>query len=163
MAHVATVQDVLSGRVQIAEGQVVVIGGGASGLETADFLSDKNIRVTVIEILDAAGRDILKGIGVCEALLSRLASKDVTILTGHRALSIVKDAVVVSDRPLIGGGKESRIPARNVVLALGMKPEDTLREAQTSGDGVWYRVGDCQSLGNAFDAIHQAFELAIKI
>ncbi len=163
MAHVATVQDVLSGRVQVAEGQVVVIGGGASGLETADFLSDKNIRVTVIEILDAAGRDILKGIGVREALLSRLASKNVAILTGHRALSIVKDAVVVSDRPLIGGGNESRIPARNVVLALGMKPEDTLREAQTSGDGVWYRVGDCQSLGNAFDAIHQAFELAIKI
>ena len=163
MAHVATVEDVLSGRVKVEEGLVVVIGGGASGLETADFLSDKNIRVTVLEMLDVPGRDILVGIGVREALLSRLASKNVTILTGHRALSIVKDAVIVSDRPLIGGGKESRIPARNVVLALGMKPEDTLRETQTNGEAVWYRVGDCQSVGNAFDAILQAFELAIKI
>ena len=162
-AHVATVHDALSGRVQVEEGPVVVIGGGASGLETADFLSDKNIKVTVIEMLDRPGRDILEGIGVREALLSRLTSKDVTILTGHRALSIVEDAVVVSDRPLIGGGKEIRIPAKNVVLALGMKSEDTLRGPQTRGDGVWYRVGDCQSIGNAFDAIHQAFELAIKI
>ena len=163
LAHVATVQDVLSGKIHVEEGPVVVIGGGASGLETADFLSDKNIKVMVIEMLDRPGHDILEGIGVREALLSRLTSKDVTILTGHRALSIVKDAVIISDRPLIGGGKEGRIPAKNVVLALGMRPEDSLRESRSMDDGVWYRIGDCQGIGNAFDAIHQAFELAIKI
>ena len=162
-AHVTSAQDVLAGTLAIEEDPVIVIGGGATGLETADYLSDKGSKVTVIEVLDSPGRDILQGIGVREALLSRLNSKGVAILTACKAVSISEDAVMVSDRPLIGGGKETRIPARSVVLALGMKPENTLAELEAPGKGVWHRVGDCECLGNAFDAIQNAFELGIKI
>jgi len=161
--HVRTVEEVLSEKVRIEEGPVVVIGGGASGLETADFLSDKGLKVTVVEMLDSPGRDIPEGVGVREFLLSRLTEKNVRILTGHRAIAILKDSVVVSERPLIGGGKESEIPAKNVVLALGMKPVDPFDGSEIPDKAIWYRVGDCQSPGNALDAIHQAFELAIKI
>lgn len=162
-ARVATGREVLAGRVQVQEGPVVVIGGGASGLETADHLSDRGIKVTVVEMLDSAGRDILEGIGVREALLSRLRRKNVAIITGHRAVAIDQDRVVISDRPLIGDGRETKIPARNVVLALGVKPRDTLDEVRGLNKALWYRAGDCQNPGNALDAIHQAFELAIKI
>jgi NADPH-dependent 2,4-dienoyl-CoA reductase/sulfur reductase-like enzyme len=162
-AHVLIAQDVLSGKVKIDEGPVVIAGGGPSGLDTADFLSDKGLKVTIVEMLDAVGRDILEGIGVREGLLDRLRSKDVTILTGHRVMAILVDTVLISDRPLIGGGKESQLPARVVVLALGMNTENELSEPGIKGKTVWYRVGDCLNPGNAFDAIDQAFELALSI
>lgn len=50
-----------------------------------------------------------------------------------------------------------------MVLALGMKPVDPFDGSEIPDKAIWYRVGDCQSPGNALDAIHQAFELAIKI
>jgi hypothetical protein len=46
---------------------------------------------------------------------------------------------------------------------MGMKPADALMMPE-SRDGIsHYRVGDCVNPGNAFEAIHQAFELALKI
>ena len=161
--QVCTFHDILSGKANISKGPVVVIGGGASGLETADYLSDKGLQVTVIDMLDTAGRDIVEGIGVREALLQRLASKSVSILTGHRAIEIRENAVLISDRPLTGGGLETSIPARNVVLALGMKPAMADGEPELPENAIWYRVGDCENPGNALEAIHDAFEIARKI
>ena len=163
LPHVTTVPEILSGRKIPAEGPAVVIGGGASGLETADFLSEKGIQVTVVEVLDAAGRDIVGGIGVREALMSRLRDRGVTVLTGHRAVGITEDAVIVSDRPLIGGGKETAIDAKNVVLALGMRPVNDLAGKEKEIGGTWYLAGDTLNPGNAYNAIHQAFELALRI
>jgi 2,4-dienoyl-CoA reductase-like NADH-dependent reductase (Old Yellow Enzyme family)/thioredoxin reductase len=162
LAHVILAQEVLTGTLAIDAGPVVVIGGGASGLETADAVSEKGIQVTVVEMLAKAGQDILDGIGVREALLSRLSGKGVSILTSHRAMAVEEDGVVVSDRPLIGGGETKKISARFVVLALGNTPAGDNINLQGK-HAEWYRVGDCSNPGNAFDAIHDAFEVAIGI
>ena len=161
--HVHTAHQVLGGRVDIAAGPAVVIGAGATGLETADWLSERGLGVTVVEMLDAPGRDIFPGLGVKESLLARLAQKDVAILTGHRAMSIEKDEVIVSDRPLRGGGKEKRIKAGFVVLGLGGRSEDCVSQCSLPGSGPIIRVGDCECLGNALNAIHTAFDLVKSI
>ncbi|ABK18815.1 FAD-dependent oxidoreductase [Syntrophobacter fumaroxidans] len=163
LPHVFMVPEVLWGQAAIDPGPVVVVGGGASGLETADLIAGKGIEVTVIEVLDTAGRDIIGGIGVRESLMSRLSANGVTVLTGHRVVAIREDAVIASDRPLIGGGREVAIPARSVVLALGMRPVDDLSARQAECGGTWHVVGDSRNPGNAFNAIHQAFELAVGI
>jgi 2,4-dienoyl-CoA reductase-like NADH-dependent reductase (Old Yellow Enzyme family)/thioredoxin reductase len=163
LPHVTTSHEVLAGVTAIDQSPVVIIGGGATGLETASLLAERNLRVTVVEMLDAPGRDMLPGIGVREALLERLAVGGVKILTGHCAQAIREDAVVASDRPLLGGGNEIRIPAVRVVLALGLKPQDTLTDRSLMVQGRWHLVGDCRTPGNALDAIHQAFELAVRI
>jgi 2,4-dienoyl-CoA reductase-like NADH-dependent reductase (Old Yellow Enzyme family)/thioredoxin reductase len=163
LPHVATSHAVLAGVTSIQEGPVVVIGGGATGLETASLLAERDFQITVVEMLDAPGRDLIPGIGVREALLARLAAADVKILTGHCAQAIQADAVVVSDRPLLGGGHETRIPAAAVVLALGLKPQNPLADRSLMDHGRCYLIGDCRTPGNAFDAVHQAFELALRI
>ncbi len=162
LPHVTTAHDVLSGKFKVEAGPVIVIGGGASGLETADFISQTGFKVTVVEMLAKAGRDIVDGIGVREALLGRLSDHGVTILTSHRAMAIEEDATVLSDRPLIGGGELKRLPARTVILSLGNRPADGFSSG-TGGGSKWYRVGDCSNPGNAFNAIHDAFEVAVKI
>lgn len=162
LPHVTMAHDVLAGTFEIETGPVVVIGGGASGLETADFISKRGISVTVVEMLARAGQDIQDGIGVREALFSRLTAQGVTILPAHRAMAIEEDGLVVSDRPLIGGGDLRKLPARYVVLSLGNRPADNFGQ-QAGHSAEWYKVGDCSNPGNAYDAIHQAFEIAITI
>lgn len=96
-------------------------------------------------------------------LLSRLSEKKVDILTGHRSVAILKDAVVVLERPLTGGGKEVQIPAKHVILALGMSPENTFAKLEKRDNRVWKHVGDCKSPRNALDAIHDAFNFAMRV
>lgn len=162
LPHVVHARQVLTGAIEIEKGPVVVIGGGASGLETANFLSGRGIKVTVVEMLAKAGQDIVDGIGVREALLSNLSSQGVSILTAHRAMAIEQDAVRVSGRPLIGGGSIAVVPAQYVVLSLGNRPADELKPRAGSRT-KWYKVGDCCNPGSAYEAIQQAFEVAIGI
>ena len=165
LPHVTTAQDVLAGKVMIDKSPVAVIGGGATGLETADYLSERGLTVTVIEMLDAPGRDMMPGIGVREALLARLVEKKVGILTGHRAMAIEPDAVVASDRPLKGGGNEIRISAESVVFGLGNRAEETMSRLETACGcrNVLCGVGDCRFPGNALNAIHAAYDLAATL
>jgi len=162
LPHVTTAQDVLAEKVRISDSPVAVIGGGATGLETADYLSDLGLAVTVIEMLDAPGRDMMHGIGVRELLLARLAEKKVRILTRHRAMAIEPDAVVASDRPLKGGGNEIRISAKSVVFGLGNRTEGTIGrlEPVCGCRSLLCGVGDCRFPGNALNAIHAAYDLA---
>jgi 2,4-dienoyl-CoA reductase-like NADH-dependent reductase (Old Yellow Enzyme family)/thioredoxin reductase len=161
--HVVTAREVLSGKIENLTSPVVVIGGGASGLETADFLATRGHRVTVVEILDAVGRDILTGIGVREGLMHRLHENRVTSLIGHRAVEITPDSVRVSDRPLVGGGQLTDLPARSVVIALGGRPQTLVAQDTLPKKALCYWIGDCWNPGNALDAIHQAFGLAVKL
>ncbi len=163
LGHVFFASDVLAGRVDIQTGPVAVIGGGASGLETADFLAAKGLVVNVIDMLDSPGRDIAAGTGVREGLLQRLAESDVKIYCGHRVVKIEADQLIISDRPLIGGGVQTPLPVAFVVLAIGMQPGVVFDSEDIPERAIYYRIGDCRNPGNALQAIHQAFELAIKI
>lgn len=163
LPHVATAHQVLSGEVVFDAGPAVVLGGGATGLETAEFLAERGLSVNVVEMLDSAGRDIQPGLGVRESLLERLAQKKVTVLTGRRAERILPEGVEVADRPLIGGGRVTLLPARAVVLALGVVPRPDLRDWAAEVGGEWHLVGDCQTPGNGLAAIHAAFEVARRL
>ena len=107
----------------------------------------------------------MPGIGVREALLARLAEKHVRILTGHRVVAIETDVVVASDRPLKGGGKELRVSAHGVVFGLGNRAEGTMGklEAACSCESELCGIGDCRFLGNALNAVHAAYDMAMTI
>lgn len=162
MPHVFLAQDVLNQRASVPAGPVVVVGGGATGLETAEYLADQGRSVTVVEMLNEAGRDIQAGIGVREGLMRRLADKQVQIICGQAVKEIDAAGVTLSDRPLTGVGNQTRILAAAVVLAVGMKPAAARPEGLPTS-AVWFRIGDCCHPGNALQAIHQAFDLAIRI
>ena len=77
--RVAHASEILGKKIQIGH-QVVIIGGGGVGLETADFLARRGKKVTVMEQLSEVGRD-LEG-STKKALMARLVRKGVKILTG---------------------------------------------------------------------------------
>ncbi|MEW6261615.1 MAG: FAD-dependent oxidoreductase [Thermodesulfobacteriota bacterium] len=163
LPQVTTAHAVLAGQSKLTAGPAVIVGGGAVGLETAAHLANRGLEVTVVEMLVEVARDIQPGIGVRELLLASLERSGVEIHTGLRVEAITPEAVIASDRPLIGGGRQWRFPAGLVVLATGVRIDPGLDELAAAAPGPCFRVGDCSSPGQALEAVHAAFDLARSI
>jgi pyruvate/2-oxoglutarate dehydrogenase complex dihydrolipoamide dehydrogenase (E3) component len=128
--------DVLAGQ-EIADGGVVVVGGGAVGIETAEVLATAGKKVTVVEMLDKVGSDISPTI--LPGVLRVLGERGVDILTGHVVKEIRGGEVVLQARD--GSGKV--VAAETVVLAVGTVPEDSIvGRLQEAGIPISV-VGDC--------------------
>jgi 2,4-dienoyl-CoA reductase (NADPH2) len=136
------------------EGDVIIIGGGLVGLETADFLSDRGKRVTILEKLDKIGKDVTpfdKG-----PLLKRISKDNIKIMTKVDIIEIFEDGVVISKE-----GKEEKIKGDIIILAMGAEPE---RVSFNSIEGVKIcEIGDCVEPRYILNAIHEGFKVALEI
>jgi 2,4-dienoyl-CoA reductase (NADPH2) len=184
LPHVVGAWDVLRDRVQTGP-RVVIIGGGAVGVETALFLAEKGtlsgdmVRfllinraepledlydlatrgvkdVTLVEMLDRIGPDI--GRSTRWGMLQDLERHHVKTLAKTRARAITPTTVVVEDAT---GTRE--IPADSVVLALGSRSRNPL-EVPVRGRGLPYQIiGDARKVAKAMDAIHEGFEAGARL
>jgi 2,4-dienoyl-CoA reductase-like NADH-dependent reductase (Old Yellow Enzyme family)/thioredoxin reductase len=136
---------------------VVILGGGDTGCETADLLSSQVGKITVVEVLDEPlkkMKDIPR-----EELLKRLEEKGVKILTNCKAISIEKGAVTIENTER---GKQQLI-ADSVIVATGNCPVNELFRSLKDSVGEIYLVGDAQQSGNLGAALRSAAEISLKI
>ena len=149
--HVLQAWDVLAGRA-LAGGQVVLVGGGAAGVETALFLAaqDAGRRIVVVEQAGELGRNL--GRTTRWTLLADLERRGVTSRTGARVLEIGRASVRIEI-----DGRAEALPAETVVLAVGTRPLDLLRLTAIARAVPFQVVGDAAGVGTALDAIHQGF------
>ena len=137
--NVVLSRDLLEGKARIHGEKVVVMGGGTSGAQIADFLSQRDYDVTIV----TAGREIAKGAAVVirELMLDRLQQCGVKMLTDTRIIEITKDSVLV-----VGPGDSDdlpgELPADTVVASTGAKPNDTLAEELRKVVSQVFVVGD---------------------
>jgi 2,4-dienoyl-CoA reductase-like NADH-dependent reductase (Old Yellow Enzyme family)/thioredoxin reductase len=115
--HVHDAQAFLRGDVSVARGErVVVIGGSATGCETAELLADADIDVTIVEMLPAIGRGIE---GITRRLLLReLCVRGVDVLVQSRVTKIEHDRVLFER----ADGGLGAVEADHVALAVGWRP-----------------------------------------
>lgn len=129
-------------------GAAVVIGGGLLGLEAAAGLAWRGMKVTV---LHGAGRLMERQLddGAASLLQKRLAGQGIAVITNAKTVAIEADAVLLADG--------TRVPARCVVMAVGIRPEVTLAraaglavnrgilvdDAMRTDDPAIYAVGEC--------------------
>ncbi|MBR1757383.1 MAG: FAD-dependent oxidoreductase [Lachnospiraceae bacterium] len=150
-----TAENVLAGKAEVTGEQVVVIGGGVTGLETAETLGAKH-KVTVVEMLDKVGGNLYPSIVM--HLAQEIMKSGGAIAKGKQLVSVGENTVTVKDTKT---GEESEIPAETVVLAMGVRanrPEvDALREAY---DDKLILVGDSLRPGQIYDAMHSAHDRA---
>ncbi len=152
--EVFTALEVLEGEKNIGS-NVVVVGGGMVGLETAEYLSDAGKNVTVVETNSIAS-DV--GPTTRWGLISRLRRK-IKILTSTRVLKILRDRVLVLGKD----NNESEIKADTVVLAAGMvSNRDLCNEIAIKGV-EYYLVGSCKQPGLIDNAIKDGFEIGCII
>ena len=138
--------------------EVVIIGGGQVGCETALHLVEQGHDVTVLEMQDKILAD------ASASYRSRLTRnmgyhKNLKTITGGRCTGITNGGVSYVDTD----GIEQLLPADSVVMAAGMRPRQ--KDATSLYDPAYrlYIVGDCDKASNVQKAVRSAFSAAISI
>ena len=143
---------------QIAVGKnVVIIGGGETGCETADWIAGPGRQVTVVEMLPGVlpkMKKIPKG-----RLMARLSEKGVTILTDSEVTSIETNKVCVTQKH----GGACMPPAETVIVAVAPEPERELLENLESKVPTVVAVGDSGTPGTIGSALRSATRAALDI
>ena len=156
LPHVKTAVEVLEKELALT-GNIVVIGGGGIGLETADYLaSRKDGKITIIEMLNRVGLDL--DIAIRWIILRRLRERGVEILTGAKVKEIAINLVNVDVN-----GKQIEIKAEHVILAVGMKPNNKLAEKLGRAGYKVYMIGDCVKPAKILEAIREGYRIATNI
>ena len=177
--EVVSAHDVLTGTVPMPHGEVLIIGGGMVGLETAEFLAHPGhnpvigrTAVTIVEMLDDVGTDM-----VAEGrtlLMQRLYEEGAMILTCRKVKRILEDGVVVvntiketkPDKTVVyrdGQLEETIRGMDSIVLAMGARAVDTLSASIKGKVAEVYVIGDAKQPRKALEAIAEGADLARKI
>ena len=141
---------------------VVVCGGGITGLECALALAKEGKSVTVVDQLKREDFIMEMPIFNKADLLDQLQKLNVTLIGGQR-IQAVKDGVEAVDTAT---GEKHFYPADSVVNALGVKPDDSLGKALLAkyGSADVIMVGDCTAKGGTYyRANHEAYYAAMRI
>jgi len=184
LPHVVQAWEVLQETAVIGR-RVVIIGGGAVGVETALFLAEKGTLspqalkfllvnraedpedlyelatrgtkdIVVIEMIDKMGKDI--GKTTRWGILQDLSRQGIETKATTKALAITETCVKVEM-----DGKIEEIPADTVVLAAGAASYNPLQEFVEKQGIPCKVIGDAARVALAFDAVHQGFEAGREI
>ncbi|MFH1531245.1 MAG: FAD-dependent oxidoreductase [Pseudomonadota bacterium] len=179
--HAVHAWDVLQG--QAATGRrVVVVGGGAVGIETALYVAEKGCidgetlkflmkyqaedvetlrrlvtrgtsQVCVVEMLAKVGADI--GPANRWVFLKELELMGVDVRTGARVVGITADSVEIETED-----GRARLDTDTVILALGVRAQGALGDALEAAGIPVIRVGDAKKPRQILHAVHEGFEAA---
>jgi 2,4-dienoyl-CoA reductase (NADPH2) len=153
--NVANALEVLDGSKEVGQ-NVIVVGGGAIGCETAEYLHRKGKRVTILEMTDRIGKDISEWNRW--VVIDRL-SAGVRLETNVKLEEIHEKGVKATR----AGKPPEFFEADSVVLAVGMKPVDRIANELKGMVTSLHLVGDCARLGKVRDAIAAGFQAALEI
>lgn len=188
--NVVQAWDVLSGKADVGE-RVVVIGGGAVGIEAATYiakigtinpetlqflflskaedidtlweLSTKGIKkVTIIEMLPRLAADI--GMSTRWVGLQMLRRYGVKAKTSTKVKEITSEGVIVEpDFTGRQNGMTELISCDTVVLAVGTQSNNTLEAELRNITAKTIVIGDAKTPRKAYEAIHEGFDSAREI
>ncbi|OPL13849.1 MAG: hypothetical protein AVO39_09830 [delta proteobacterium MLS_D] len=147
---------VLDGRVK-PEGRVLVIGGGLIGMETADFLGDRGLEVTLTEMLKRS--PVLKITSHGYMLHKRLRDRNSRLLFGAEVVSIGDGSVDI----VMDGEKSTLSPVDHVVIAVGLRPRDELKKTLDDLGISCALVGDALDPRRIIEAVEEGAGAIWKI
>ena len=152
---VVTAEDLLR-QGNVGPGRYLVVGGGLVGLETAAYLSEHGVSVTLVEMTETLGQ----GMSPVRLMLliDRLIKTGNNIITQATVLSMKKGMVqleVPTRRITLG-------PYETVVLATGYGSDQSL--AQAIGQETPLKViGDARQPRTIYEAVEEGFECGLEV
>lgn len=148
--HISTAHQILRGEAVVTEGNVLIVGGGMVGMETAEYLDSVkkgNLSLTIIEMKNAMGEGM--GPGNLVPAMGRLKRMGVTMMTETKLVEVSGDTV-----RLESAGQEKEVSGfTHIVFAVGSKPDTGLYEALKDCGKELYVVGDAKAAGQALQAV----------
>ncbi len=152
-----SVDDVLSDWADIGD-NVLIVGGGGTGAEIADLLSEVGKKVTLIEMLEDIASDLINHLQ--HYLKQRLSDKGVNILTSTRVVDLGKGYAMVED----ASGIRKLDGFDDIVLALGSEtPNDVIYKDLEDKVAELYVIGDASQPRAIVDAVWEGEDIAIRI
>ncbi|MBN2116430.1 MAG: FAD-dependent oxidoreductase [Anaerolineales bacterium] len=148
--------DLLSGVEQVETQTAFVIGGGLVGLESADYMAARGVRVTLIEMLPETGAEM--DILARAMLLGRLKKQGVVIHTHTKLIRLTRDEAFVQKEE-----STDRFPIETVIMAVGMRPNRDLAGVLQYSGLETHVIGDAFQPRKALEAIWEGFEVGRRI
>jgi 2,4-dienoyl-CoA reductase (NADPH2) len=154
--NVVTAMEALMGSKQVGQ-NVVIVGGGSIGCETAEFLFKMGKKVTILEMLDRIGADI--GEWNRWVIVDRLNAAGIRVETGSKVELITEGGVKIT-RP---NGLQEFFEADSVVIAVGMESKDKISDELSGKVISLYKVGDCLEPRKVKQAIEGGFLAGLQV
>ena len=152
----ATSWDVLDGTADVGE-NVLIVGGGSVGLETAHFLALQGKKVTVMEQFKRFAADM--GPISRFYLRFKLAELKVSLMKLAQFIGISDEGVIIKR-----GEKESIISdVDTIVWAVGAVSNNSLMDELKGSPYEIYCVGDANMPRDALSAIEEGHRVALRI
>ena len=151
----ATAWDVLGDKADTGN-NILVVGGGSVGLETAYYLACREKKVTVVEQF----KNFAMEMGPISRfyLRERLNALGVTLMKLTKFIEIRDQGAVVEKN-----GEKSLIPEINtIVWAIGTMADNSLAD-ELKGKYDFFVIGDADKPENALSAIEQGHRIALTI
>ncbi len=147
---------ILSGAV-IPKNNILVVGGGLIGMETADFLSEKGKKVTLVEMLERSPVRKITSHGYM--LHQRLQEKNCPLIFNTTLKKINEGSVEIETK----GEKTTLFPIDQVVLAVGLKARDELKEILEVLKIPFAVIGDARQPRRIFEAVEEGAQAAWQL
>ena len=152
LENAVTAHDILSGRVTVEGKRVVIIGGGMTALETAEFMAERKNSIVLCEMMPQFAADTFI-YRVAKTQLG-LARQGVCMKPHTMVLGANEEGVMYRD---LVTGLEGVLPAEVIVLSLGVRPDRTLRaKLEEHFDNVVV-LGDSNKTGTLQNATGTTF------
>jgi len=154
--HVIESCDLLTNRLETGT-KVVVLGGGAVGIETALMLDKQGKDVTVVEMLDKVLAKAKESPNQRFAVMAEIEKSNIKVMTGTTLTRVDKNKVLVTAS---SGGSEEEIPCDTLVIAVGFKTDNSLRDMLGDKIKKVYVIGDNRNPAKVKDAVHDGYHVA---
>ena len=157
LPHVVLAGDVDTGDAQV-NGDVVVIGAGLTGMESAVQIASDGHKVTIVDLLPTERWFDNVTSNISASLRYRLDLYDIERIGNASVSGITESSVEVEQT-----GRKRVLSASTVVMATGMRPNMQELEQLSSVVRFTRRIGDCNKASNLLNAIHSGFQAAVDL
>lgn len=137
--------------------RILMIGGGMTGVETADFLAEHNKAVTIIEMRPDIALD--EASAPRFFLIPRLKEHGVEWIVNATVKKILPESVIYEQN----GSEYTCSGYDTIVLALGVKANNPLEEAARALGKQVFVIGDAAQPGPANKATEAALEAVLSL
>ena len=158
LENAVTAHDVLSGKVSVEGKRVVIIGGGMTALETAEFMAERKNTIVLCEMMPQFAADTFI-YRVVKTQLG-LARQGVCMKPHTMVLGANEEGVLYRD---LVTGLEGVLPAEVIVLSLGVHPDRTLRAKLDEAFDNVVVLGDSNKTGTLQNATGATFHRLKRI
>lgn len=152
--NIKQANDVLLG--EPVQGNVLVIGGGLVGVETAEYCTDYCDKVSLIEMESDIATDIY--LTVRDSLLRRFKQEEIEVHTNTKVLEFTETGVICEEN----GVQKTLDNFDSIILAMGAKAYNPFENSEGLKPEV-YTIGDAKDSRSAVEAIYEGFRVAQKI